>query len=341
MPKIERSIVNISAPVELSEAAEGSKSRRFSVLAYTGKQIDTWFGAFVIDIKGIKTKAKVPILRSHDHGKIVGWSEKTAKDDAGLSLSGVFSDSTDAGKEVLALADEGFPWQASVGVRPLQIRQLGAKETMEVNGKVLSGPNVEVWTKSLVGEVSVVPWGADNDTSIALLSAGDRVSVETTFYTEGGSDMDLKELKEKHPALYDEVFALGAASVDVNSARVEAASAERERVTAILSENADSTATLQAIKDGTSVDGAFKLFYKAEKERKTAELAALAASGNNAIGHQTPATPAPVITDPAAEVSRQALALSVKEKISLADATTRILTEDKTLADKYWSQFTV
>ncbi len=105
---IERSIINLRAPIEL-KGESGSQNRSFRIEAYTGKAVSSWWGSFVIEIAGIQTKPKVPILREHMRDRIVGWSEKTEKSLKSIALAGVFSNSTPDGKEVLALADEGFP----------------------------------------------------------------------------------------------------------------------------------------------------------------------------------------------------------------------------------------
>ena len=181
-----------------------SEARRFEIRAYTGKVISSWFGGFVIDIAGMQSKPKVPILREHERDRIVGWSEETRKEKDGLYFSGTFSSSTPDAKEVLALADEGFPWQTSVGIKPLQIKILkNANEAMEVNGKRYNGP-LEIWTKTLVGETSMVSWGADNDTGMSLLSEGKGESVVVDIENnspEGVNSMNLEELKQQHPGL--------------------------------------------------------------------------------------------------------------------------------------------
>lgn len=341
MPTIERKIVNLSAAVSI--AKKNDTEPRFSMLAYTGKPIDSWWGAFVIDLSGIETKEKTPVLMNHDYGAIVGWSDEVVKDAGGLLFSGVFSQLTEEGKKVVSLADEGFPWQASIGVKPLSIRFLkSAEETEIINGVPLSGP-MEIWTKSHVGEVSVTPWGIDSDTSMTRLSESGKVSVEIEPNEKGDKEMpmNLLELKEKHPDLYREVFELGAISVDIQKIRDEAIGAERSRVVAILSEKADPEATVNAIKDGTSVDGAYKLFYQAEKAKRATELSALEASGNNALGHQSPVDPPKKIDDPSAEVSRRAVEMSIKDKITLAEATQLVLSQDKDLSEKYRQQFNV
>jgi len=143
---------------------------RFSILGYTGKVID-WYGMrFVIRLAGIKARRKMPVLREHVRDRIVGSTEKWQVDEAGFHVEGVFSAVTHDGEEVLALAREGFPWQASIGVSPLKVVVLERGASAEVNGEMVEGP-VEVWEESEVAEVSFVSLGADNDTEAKALAS--------------------------------------------------------------------------------------------------------------------------------------------------------------------------
>jgi hypothetical protein len=340
MNKIERPTINLSAPIELKANPE-TGARRFSINAYTGRTLKAWFGSFVIDVAGIQTKEKVPILREHERDRIVGWSEKVSKDNGSLLLEGYFSQSTKDGQEVLALADEGFPWQASMGIQPLRIKELNADERATVNGMDLKGP-LEIWSETLLGETSMVSWGRDNDTSMSLLSEGEQVSVD---YEKQEVSMTTQELKEKHPDIYREVFDAGAASVDLSVVRAdgkdEGINAERERVAALLSvDGADDEARQKAITEGLAVDAAYKLFFEAERGKKAKGLQELQSEASLTLGYEAPKEPENLSGDPGQIVSQKAIALSKSEKIGLAEATSRILAENKPLAAKYYGQYT-
>lgn len=170
---VDDGVLTLSAPVELAALAEEeSAPRRFSILAYTGKLIDWgYWGRFIIDLSGMKlAKAKVPALLNHNRGQIVGTIDQGSGDDNGFYVAGAFSKITDAAKEVLGLADESFPWQASVGVQAKKIVQLAKDATMQVNGQTVAGP-CDVWTESSVFETSFCPFGADDDTAAISMSA--------------------------------------------------------------------------------------------------------------------------------------------------------------------------
>ncbi|MBU4526563.1 MAG: Mu-like prophage major head subunit gpT family protein [Desulfomicrobium sp.] len=163
----------LSASVELaSQDEDESGPRRFGILAYTGKLIDWgYWGRFIIDLAGMRlAKAKVPALLNHDRRQIVGTIDRASADANGFHVTGAFSSVTDAAKEVLGLADENFPWQASIGVQALKIVQLARDATMEVNGQLVTGP-CDVWTESSVFETSFCPFGADDDTAAISMTA--------------------------------------------------------------------------------------------------------------------------------------------------------------------------
>jgi hypothetical protein len=153
------------APVQL---AKGVQDHEFLIEAYTGEVIDRWWGMLSIDIKGIKAKNQIPVLMNHNPDKIVGYSTRTFIDNS-FFVSGKFSGVTDSAKEAKGLAGEGFPWQASIGVKPIKIMALEKNGKAEVNGKMLEGP-AEIWLESEVIETSFVPLGADGNTSVSTFS---------------------------------------------------------------------------------------------------------------------------------------------------------------------------
>jgi len=157
---------SLLAPVQF--ASEEEKKGEFVIEAYTGEVVDRYWGKLAVSVDGMKAKKNMPILRDHTSSLIVGYSNKNWKDSS-FFVSGKFSGVTDTAKEVSALAGEGFPWQASIGVRPLKIMSIEDGGKMEVNGKTLHGP-AEVWLESEVLEVSFVPLGADGRTSVSVFS---------------------------------------------------------------------------------------------------------------------------------------------------------------------------
>jgi hypothetical protein len=151
---------------------------KFRMLAYTGARIESPFwGPVVIDISGIKTKAKVPVLREHSRASIVGVVTKIFKDVSALYAEGKFSESTKDGAECRNLLSEGFPFEASIGVFASKVERLEKGEGALVNGKSFSGPG-SIWRESQVREVSFVSLGADSATRVDQLAASAPVAEE-------------------------------------------------------------------------------------------------------------------------------------------------------------------
>lgn len=197
------------------ELAEGdNKKRTFKITAYTGQRISRFFGDVIIDVAGMKAKNSIPVLREHERDRIVGHSRKAWKENNQFYLSGDVSEATPDGREIAALADEGFPWQASVGIFGRKIEFVDTKITAEVNGQTVEGP-IDIWRESLVGEVSFVALGADDNTAAIVLSDGVWDNTAATYVqtsddinlNEEGEDMKitLEVLEKEAPELLNEI----------------------------------------------------------------------------------------------------------------------------------------
>lgn len=282
--------LSFQAPVLFTPLAEENENKNgFKIEAYTGEVVERWWGMLGIEVSGIKAKKKIPVLLNHDTSRIVGYSTNTFTDGS-FFVIGKFSEVTEPAKEAKALAGEGFPWQASIGVKPLKIMALESGGEMLVNGKKLKGP-AEVWLESEVIETSFVPLGADSKTSISTFAKfteqapqgaehkQEELSMEITMETlaKDAPDLLAQIQTDAKKAGYDEGLAAGSQG-------------ERDRVTAILSEEADEATKLQAVKDGLSVDGAYKLFFQAEKKKKAEGLEDLAKTTPESAGHQAKET---------------------------------------------------
>jgi hypothetical protein len=148
------------------EAPQGTDTkRRFNMVAYTGAAMEAgMLGKVVIDLNGLNANGeRKPILRQHDHDRIAGYSDTIVKGNK-LTMAGTLSAKTDAGREVADLADEGFPWQASVGIDIQKMERVKAGDTVTVNGAEFAGPGIVI-SQSLLKESSFVPLGADGATS--------------------------------------------------------------------------------------------------------------------------------------------------------------------------------
>ena len=177
MRKIKPQPINLTAEVadlNLTAAADqgGAEGlKRFSMTAYTGAAMNVAYYSHpvVIDLAGMKfnNAAKKPILRDHEPSQIVGHTDGirvTEGPKQSLQVSGVISGTGPAAQEVIQLAANGFPWQASVGAAVDRIEFVERGQTVAVNGRSFSGP-LYVARQTQLGEVSFVPIGADNQTT--------------------------------------------------------------------------------------------------------------------------------------------------------------------------------
>jgi len=152
-----------------SDTTDGN--RRFSGVAYTGDPITGhyYWGTVVFDLSLIQVPDRMAILLNHDGDEIVGYSDESGVTTDGLVLGGILSKVTDAGKEVTALSDEGFPWQMSVRIQPSRIEELAAGATTVVNNRTITGP-AYIFRESKLVETSFTPTGWDSGTSATALS---------------------------------------------------------------------------------------------------------------------------------------------------------------------------
>ena len=198
-------------------AGDGDEDKKkFKMLAYTGAEVRMYGDRAIFNIDGMKIASqRSPILRQHDPDRIAGFSEKIEKRDGQISMEGVLCPSTDAGREVVSLAADGFPWQASVGLSDVRWKFVSEGVTAKINGKAVKGP-ISVADSSVLRESSFVPLGADGATKGVVLSA----------------DMSRPEHGENQME-NDEVLAEEQKREAEKKVRDETLKAERERITAL------------------------------------------------------------------------------------------------------------
>jgi hypothetical protein len=149
--------LSLQVPVQFGSEAATARQGDFLMEAYTGQVVERWWGRLAIDIEGIEAKKTIPILRDHRTDQIVGFSND-AWADGSFYVSGRFSKSAPHAGEVRSLAQEGFPWQASIGVAPKKVLRLEQGEAMTVNGQEVAGP-AEVWKRAVCWRRLSSPWG--------------------------------------------------------------------------------------------------------------------------------------------------------------------------------------
>lgn len=192
-----------AAPVAVQAQAAGEARRRFRMAAYTGEPLSL-FGfdcPVVIDCATLDlTAQRIPALLDHMSypsypGGIVGQIERIAVEGPNnqppVVAEGYFTptgDPSDAAAFVLAKADAGFVWQASVGGDAARYERVEAGQTAAVNGRTYPGP-VIVARGSVLREISFVVLGADRRTSAVLARIkGAAMSFEEWLLSMGFED---------------------------------------------------------------------------------------------------------------------------------------------------------
>jgi hypothetical protein len=159
--------------LEAAEAAVDGvapKLRRFTMIAYTGGLLRQYWSEYpiVADLAGMTVGgASLPIYRGHDANRIVAHTDKIEVSAKQIKVAGVMSGAGPDAVEVLALASNGFPWQASIGanIDRLELVERGVK--IKVNGQTFVGP-VYVARATTLSEISFVPRGEDAASSASI-----------------------------------------------------------------------------------------------------------------------------------------------------------------------------
>jgi len=159
---------------------QGAKPRRFQMTAYTGgpMHLTGWRYPVVVDLAGLQASAKPKVFLEHDRTQRVGHIDQIQQNESTLGVTGVVSASGKAAQEVLADAANGFPWQASIGARATEVEWVPEGHSARANGKVFQGP-VNIARKAVLGEVSFVALGADDNTSAAIAATVPQANKES------------------------------------------------------------------------------------------------------------------------------------------------------------------
>jgi len=115
--------------------------------------------------------------------------------------------------DIIAKADAGFKWQASIGANAGSIEEVKAGSSVEVNGRTYAGP-VRVARNVVIREVSFVVLGADRKTS-ALVARnrtnnikGAAMDFQQWLINRGFGDMELTDMQRGNlQELYDMEYA--------------------------------------------------------------------------------------------------------------------------------------
>ncbi|MCX5683599.1 MAG: hypothetical protein NT049_07945, partial [Planctomycetota bacterium] len=171
-PRELKFIAAINMEASAGPDAQAARPRRFHMDAYTGGPLAVagWRFPVVVDLNGLTVRGGAKVYLDHDRAARVGHIDGMQIEHGGLKVSGVISSTSQAAREVVADADNGYPWQASIGAAVREVEFVGEGKMVTVNGREFAGP-VNVARRAALQEVSFVGNGADDQTS-ASIAAG-------------------------------------------------------------------------------------------------------------------------------------------------------------------------
>ncbi len=210
-----KALIPFDGPITISAAAEGDTPkgpRRFEMLAYNGGElnVDQYPVPVVVDLDGMELRSQqIPTYFGHHRGdegsKLVGHSDHHDKSGGRLAVSGVVSAATPFASQVTEAHDNGYQWQASVGVAPSRsdLEDIASGRTTTVNGRTFTGP-VIVARKSILRHIAILPEGADKDTSLSIAAGAAQPQKESDMefskWIEALFGGEVPELTEKQTA---------------------------------------------------------------------------------------------------------------------------------------------
>lgn len=182
----------LAGDVQTQIEKTGDKTKRtFSGVAYHGGQIDDhWYwGNLVFDLDNLDlADGKVPMLVEHDRDQRCGFINSHNIGDAGLSIDGTLL-SNEHGTTIANDADEGYPWQMSVSIKPTRVETVESGQ-VTVNGRTFNAP-VTIFRQNTIREVSFCALGADRHTNAQVFNENQ------DHNKPKGNNVDLEQAKAK------------------------------------------------------------------------------------------------------------------------------------------------
>ena len=162
---------------------------------YSGDKVDLQDYGFeypvVYDINGIQVLNKTPIL--YNHWDIIGHSTSVRKVDNNSAVrgKGVASLPGTNTTKVVEGIKNGFPWEASMGLRLNNMEEdlefMPKNHTFTVNNRQFVGP-MYVARKTTLVEMTVTAAGRDSNTSFELLNSETKMKVQSRGIVLHNSD---------------------------------------------------------------------------------------------------------------------------------------------------------
>lgn len=165
-------IIAIGAPVTVEAGAKDEAGNqgppKFVAEFYTGIAMDIngWDLPVVVDLAGLQEGKSLVANQYHDSTRPVG-NFALANDGKSLVANGTATANTTARDEVIGSALNGFNWQASLEVTPLEVEAVKKGKTAQANGRTFEGP-VYITRKGVLKGFAFVSHGADDNTSATI-----------------------------------------------------------------------------------------------------------------------------------------------------------------------------
>jgi hypothetical protein len=187
--------MRLVSPVEVTlQAGDGgdAKPALVHVAAYSGGLMNVaGFGPLVIDIEGIESPERVPLLADHENRihAVLGSGTPT-RGDGRLAVDGTLSRTNELALRVIELHREGVPLQASVGAEPLETERIAKGRQVVVNGRTVRAEagSFLLVRRSRLKHVAIVPNGADGGTSVNIAAQAatlkEKIDMEFTQWIE-------------------------------------------------------------------------------------------------------------------------------------------------------------
>jgi hypothetical protein len=199
-----------------------SDSLNKNIVRLTGYRGDItkhpFWGNLALDMKGLYFDKKItPGLIDHDTSKRLTFSQQQNISPETF-IEGPFLDN----KEALELNQDmkkGFPFQASLFVKPEIVEQVQDGSQVEVNGQMLKGPGA-VFRKAAIKEISAVVFGAFNNTESTSYKNKQNENYQFELVNkeknmskqDQTNQMTIEEFITDYPELNDQIFESGKSS---------------------------------------------------------------------------------------------------------------------------------
>ena len=177
--------VQFSTEITLTAASDDGKPRRFQMQAYNGGTLPVkgYEHPVVVDLSTLNEPPSMPILIDHkqDVESTLGSTDKIENTGTEINISGPVTATSPKAQNVVAQADKGQRWQASIGVRPSpkaeETTTVQPGRRVQLNGRDFVGP-VVVLRNGQLFETSVLPAGADQTTTVNLAASAANITAK-------------------------------------------------------------------------------------------------------------------------------------------------------------------